>query len=223
MGRAVGTHSAFTPLGGVPLPSRTAWVTESIRRGILAGEFTTGQPLVEAELATIFGVSKTPVRESLKTLAGLGLVDVGEFKGATVAVVDRAMANDVFGVRLLLEPAAVAESVRSGADLSGAKELLDRALRSKDHAERSDLNREFHRVMYSAGSNALLIEMLDGLRERTALITVTLWQSEASWDSEADEHVALWQAASEGNAEEAERITRTHIEQFAERCRARLG
>lgn len=206
-----------------PNPSRTAWVLAQIRRGILGGEFVAGQPLVEADLAALYGVSKTPVREALKTLAGRGLVRQGEFKGAMVASVDAAMVADVFGVRLLLEPAAVAASVRSGADLSAAKVLLDQAAATQDPADRSDLNREFHRLLYSGGGNRLLVELLDGLRERTALISVTLWKTEASWDTEADEHLALWEAANRGDAEAAERLTYEHIEQFAARCRARMG
>lgn len=205
-----------------PMPSRTGWVLEEIRRGILSGDFVAGQPLVETELAALYGVSKTPVREALKTLAGRGLVHLGDFKGATVAVVDREMVAGVFGVRALLEPAAVAMSVRSGADLSDAGTMLQRASQAETNAERSDWNREFHRRLYAGCGNPLLIEILDGLRERTALISVTLWTSEQSWDLEADEHAELWRAASAGDADVVERLAREHIEAFAGRFAARF-
>ncbi len=214
---------ASAPRWATPMPSRTGWVLEQVRLGILSGEFVAGQPLVEAELAARYGVSKTPVREALKTLAGQGLVRLGDFKGATVNAVDRAMVHDVFGVRVLLEPAAVAAAVRSGTDLSEARDLLDRADGAQTDAERSVLNREFHRTLYAGCGNRLMVEILDGLRERTALISVALWKSERSWDTEAHEHVALWEAARTGDADEAERLTREHIEQFAARCAARLG
>ncbi|WP_258028994.1 GntR family transcriptional regulator, partial [Streptomyces fradiae] len=58
------------------------------------------------ELAARFGVSKTPVREALKTLAGTGLVVMSQYKGVTVRTVDAAMAREVYDVRLLLEPEA---------------------------------------------------------------------------------------------------------------------
>src|SRR5690625_4820582 len=64
-----------------PMPSRTVWVLEEIRRMILSGELPAGRALTEADLAQNFGVSKTPVREALKTLAGQGLVHLGDFKG----------------------------------------------------------------------------------------------------------------------------------------------
>ena len=56
------------------LPSRTEAVLEAIKHAILIGELKPGQALVETELAAGLGVSKTPVREALKTLAGTGLV-----------------------------------------------------------------------------------------------------------------------------------------------------
>ena len=63
-----------------PIPSRTQYVLEEIKRRILTGRLTPGQALVETELAAQFGVSKTPVREALKTLAGTGLVVMSQYE-----------------------------------------------------------------------------------------------------------------------------------------------
>src|SRR5580692_210043 len=52
--------------------SRTEAVLDAIKHAILAGELKPGRSLVETELAQLLGVSKTPVREALKTLAGAG-------------------------------------------------------------------------------------------------------------------------------------------------------
>src|SRR5436305_15298652 len=99
--------------GTFSLPaSRTEVVLEEIRRGILTRELQPGQPLVEAELAQRLGVSKTPVREALKILSGSGLVTFSPYKGASVCTVDRDLAQNVFDLRLLLEPEAVERSVR---------------------------------------------------------------------------------------------------------------
>ena len=97
--------------GAGALPSRTVAVLDAIKHAILAGELKPGQPLVETDLAEVLGVSKTPVREALKTLAGAGLVTMSPYKGAAVRVVDDAQARHVYDARLLLEPEAVARSV----------------------------------------------------------------------------------------------------------------
>ena len=95
------------------LPSRTVAVLEAIRHAILAGELRPGQALVETDLAEVLGVSKTPVREALKTLAGAGLVTMNPYKGAAVRVVDDQQARHVYDARLLLEPEALARAVTS--------------------------------------------------------------------------------------------------------------
>src|SRR6059058_5442414 len=98
--------------GAGALPSRTVAVLDAIKHAILAGELKPGQALVETDLAEVLGVSKTPVREALKTLAGAGLVSMNPYKGAAVRVVDDEQARHVYDARLLLEPEALARAVR---------------------------------------------------------------------------------------------------------------
>ena len=92
-------------------PSRTEAVLDAIKHAILAGELRPGQGLVETELAQLLGVSKTPVREALKTLAGAGLVTMSPYRGATVRAIDPASAAAIYDLRLLLEPEAVRRAV----------------------------------------------------------------------------------------------------------------
>src|ERR1700729_751835 len=92
-------------------PSRTEAVLDAIKRAILAGELRPGQGLVETELAQLLGVSKTPVREALKTLAGAGLVTMSPYRGATVRAIDADTARAIYDMRLLLEPEAVRRAV----------------------------------------------------------------------------------------------------------------
>jgi DNA-binding GntR family transcriptional regulator len=170
-------------------PSRTARVLEIIRNAILSGELAPGSALVEQELAAQLGVSKTPVREALKTLEGTGLVVMVPYRGAAVRELTRADAVAIYDLRLLLEPEAVRRSVAAGADLSGAAECLRRA-RTAGTAERSMANREFHRLLYAGCGNALLVATLDGLRDRTALVSAASWAKSATARRLTAEHVA---------------------------------
>src|SRR5580692_7750934 len=99
--------------------SRTEAVLDAIKHAILAGELRPGQSLVETELAQLLGVSKTPVREALKTLAGAGLVTMSAYRGATVRAIDPASAAAIYDLRLLLEPEAVRRAVGRGAAEAG--------------------------------------------------------------------------------------------------------
>ncbi|RZQ60626.1 GntR family transcriptional regulator [Amycolatopsis suaedae] len=212
--------------GTFSLPaSRTEVVLEEIRRGILTRELRPGQPLVEAELAQRLGVSKTPVREALKVLSNSGLVTFSPYKGASVCVVDAAMARDVFDLRLMLEPEAVRRSVQRGdpAVVDEAAEALkaaQAALPDRDHAELSLLNRTFHRALYAGCGNPLLIDILDQLRDRSALISIVGWDANPSWRKEWNEHKAVLAAARKGDADGAAELLRRHIADFLERILA---
>jgi DNA-binding GntR family transcriptional regulator len=197
-----------------PIPSRTQYVLEEIKRRILTGKLTPGQALVETELAAQFGVSKTPVREALKTLAGTGLVVMSQYKGVTVRMVDADMAREVYDVRLLLEPEALKRAVCRGASLDAARDALARADRATDTAERSLANREFHRSLYlPCGSR-----MLDEVRDQAALVSAVAWAADPSWEREADEHQEILRLALARDADGAARALHAHIASFVDRA-----
>ncbi|MEV6017761.1 GntR family transcriptional regulator [Streptomyces sp. NPDC051997] len=202
----------------IPIPSRTEFVLEGIRHRILTGQLTPGQALVETELAAHFGVSKTPVREALKTLAGTGLVVMSQFKGVTVRRVDADMAREVYDVRLLLEPEALRRVVRRGASLDAARDALTRAGAAADTAERSLANREFHRALYAPCGNPLLVRMLDEVRDQAALVSAVAWAVAPSWEREAGEHGEILRLALEGDADGAAAALHTHIASFVRRA-----
>src|ERR1700689_3973452 len=205
------------------LPSRTVAVLEAIKHAILTGELRAGQPLVESDLAEVLGVSKPPVREALKTLAGTGLVTMNQYKGAAVRVVDDEQARHVYDARLLLEPEALARAAAAGHDWQPAHNALAQAAGARDQAERSLANRDFHRELYRGCGNPLLVRMLDDLRDQTALVSAAAWRQEPdwlevpSWEHEAAEHRAVLLAAEHGDAERAADLLRGHITSFVER------
>lgn len=200
-----------------PPPSRTEAVLESIKHAILTGDFKPGQSLVEAELAEQLGVSKTPVREALKTLAGTGLVVMLPYKGATVREVDQALARAVYDMRLLLEPVAAGRATLNGPALQEARAALDASDRAQDAADRSLANRAFHRALYAGCGNPLLVKSLDELRDQTALVSSAAWARRPSWEQEAREHREILAAAEAGDSEQVRALMRGHISAFVAR------
>jgi DNA-binding GntR family transcriptional regulator len=215
--------------GTFSLPaSRTEVVLEEIRRGILTRELLPGQPLVEAELAQRMGVSKTPVREALKVLSNSGLVTFSPYKGASVCVVDADLAKAVYDVRLVLEPEAVRRAVdrRDPALFEDAVDALKEAssaITTRDQAGLSLVNRRFHRALYSGCGNPLLVDILDDLKDRAALISVIGWDNNPSWRKEWNEHKAILSAAKKGEADLAAELLRSHIADFLRRILGAIG
>ena len=212
--------STSPPRGPTPPASRTDFVRDTIREAILSGEFAPGRTLGEAEVGAQLGVSKTPVREALRILAGSGLVTMSTYKGASVRVVDAETARAVYDVRALLEPEAVRRAVERGAGFGEARRVLAEVgsgATAHDRAKASVANRLFHRALYAGCGNPLLVEILDGLRDQAALITVTGWGISPTWKGEAAEHRAILVAAESGNARQAEHLLRKHITDFLAR------
>ena len=209
-------------MSSVAVPSRTEAVLDAIKHAVLTGGLAPGQPLVEAELAAQLGVSKTPVREALKILSGAGLVTMSPYKGASVRMVDDALAHSVYDIRLLLEP----EAVRRAAALDGeagrehwdaAAAALDAADLATDRADRQQANREFHRALYAGCGNDLMVAILDGLRDQTALVSTAVWTRNASWEREAAEHRAILETIRAGRSDVAASLLEEHIRAFVER------
>ena len=101
--------SRLARLQGVP--SQQAIVDE-LRRVILAGDVPPGTTIPLDEVATAFGVSLIPVRESLKVLIGEGLVTHRARAGYTVALLTRTELQELYVARGVLENAVLAVAVR---------------------------------------------------------------------------------------------------------------
>jgi DNA-binding GntR family transcriptional regulator len=202
------------------IPSRTEAVLEAVKHAILAGELKPGQSLVETELAQLLGVSKTPVREALKTLAGAGLVTMSPYRGATVREIDMGTAAAIYDLRLLVEPEAVGRAVRAATATdhwAQARAALDASAAAGDQAQRSLANRDFHRALYLGCGNSLIVKVLDDLRDQTALVSALSWQQAPSWEQEAAQHRAILAAAQAGDAERAAGLLHEHIAGFTAR------
>ena len=92
------------------MPRQTAheWVRESLRRDILNGLYSPGDPLKQTEIAARLDVSVTPVREAMRDLATEGIVVIDPQRVARVRSLHESEAREVNEIRALLEPLAAA-------------------------------------------------------------------------------------------------------------------
>ena len=98
-------------------------VYDGIKSMIVSGQIPQGTKLQESELAELFQVSRTPVREALKILKDDGLLESGSGKGLFVKVLTPGNVEDIFQVRSLLEQFAIRYLVtKDGGDVGGFAE-----------------------------------------------------------------------------------------------------
>jgi DNA-binding GntR family transcriptional regulator len=164
---------------GKPLPGRRPgrpaaageMVGCVLRRGIVTGAIPGGTRLVQSAVAAEFAVSTGPVRDALRELAAGGFVRFGADGVAVVRQLGRAELADVFEIRKLLEPVAVARTAACGSRdaILQAAELLTAMHGETDRARWVEHNDRFHRVLSEAASSPRLAAILANLRDLTSL------------------------------------------------------
>jgi DNA-binding GntR family transcriptional regulator len=143
-------------------------VTDALRNRILAGRYPPGAPLRQDAVAAELGVSRIPLREALNHLEAEGLVLGVAHRGFAVRGMSREEADEVFRLRLQLEPVALAEGARLAArvDLEDARKLFDKLKLASRHQDvaASDLARALTLAMATPRLRPLTTEVLSRLQ-----------------------------------------------------------
>jgi DNA-binding GntR family transcriptional regulator len=193
-------------------------VTERIRGRILNGTLKPGERLVEDRLSAELGVSRVPVREALRGLSAEGLVTLLPRRGATVVEVTPESVAELVEVRALLEGlnARLAAQRHDPEIVAQLKETLARgneAAKTGTAEELARLNAEFHERLAEASRNAVLSDVMRGLRERTSIAFAINGRTRAREDWE--EHAGVLAAVIAGDAELAALLANRHVQNAA--------
>jgi DNA-binding GntR family transcriptional regulator len=192
---------------------------QSILERISDGTYAAGTRLREEELAEQVGVSRTPIREALRRLAGDGLIEFSPNRGAQVSSWSAREMEEIFGLRALLEghAARLAAARIEPAELERlaelAREMDDLAAKGTGKAldRLAMLNTEFHQLVISAARSARLAELVTGLIQ-TALVHRTFRRyGPDHLRRSMDHHRELVSALRRRNPPWAEAVMRSHI------------
>lgn len=206
------------PRGSVFTKNDYAYV--ELRDRILTGVLPAGSVLPQGRLAQEIGVSTTPLREAVRRLAAEGLIMLEAHRDARVAEVTAAEARHLYEVRASVDPlaASLAASRRTDEDL----EQLHRAeadlrpLGGNATLDALIAHREFHRSIYRASGNPLLVDILERLwdkADRYRMVALeTRRDSEEDSRRVAKEHRQIAAAVESGDADAAAQAMRVHID-----------
>jgi DNA-binding GntR family transcriptional regulator len=141
-------------------------ILDELRRVILDGAVPPGTPIPLADVADLFGVSQIPVRESLKTLIGEGLVTHRSHSGYTVAQLTVQELREMYIVRETLESASLAAAVANATDADRAaivavNDVLEQAVRDDDPLTYHRQSRQFHIALTRPSRMYRLLHMLE--------------------------------------------------------------
>ena len=151
-------------------------VTDAVREAISRGDLASGRRLTERELGELTGVSRTSVREALRSLQAEGLVEKSGARGLRVAQLTPDVVNELYDVRAPLEAAAVELCVRNASDAQVAEfRSLFPPRGSRDCDDQLADTRRFYNLLLQATGNSILQQLFGSIEARIhALRSVSL-------------------------------------------------
>lgn len=198
------------------MKSRAHTLRESIEEQIAVGALHPGQHLDETELATRFGVSRTPIREALIQLASAGLVVIRPRRGAVVAELAPQQLVEMFEVMAELEAMCGRLAARrmmpdEHARLLQAHEACKEARQAGDADEYYYRNEAFHHEIYAGSHNTFLAEQAHNLHRRLRPYRRLQLRVRDRVATSFSEHEDIVRAIVEGQAEHTAELLRNHI------------
>jgi DNA-binding GntR family transcriptional regulator len=196
--------------------AKVAHVKQRIREMILKGELAPGHPIRERTLALRLGVSRTPMREALKLLAGENLVELHPHRGATVAVLRRREVFEVVQVLAALEGLAAELACAAITDTEMAElwalhyEMLAFRAR-KDRLGYFQNNQAIHMGIVRAARNAVLAEHHATLNARVYRLRFIAHQTAENWDNAVREHEEFLHLLEARDAVRARPLLTAHV------------
>lgn len=196
---------------------RKARLLEDLRRDVLTLALEPGVDLDEASLAEDYGLSRTPLRDAFRELAGEGFLSLHQNRGARVADMSHRTLRDFFQAapmiyssitRLAAENATLAQLD----ELKDAQEAFKAALRTGDARDRTLANNRFHAITGDMAGNVYLQPSLNRLLIDHARISMTFYQPR---NSRMADNVVLASAQHEGIIRAIENGKPDHAAQLA--------
>jgi GntR family transcriptional repressor for pyruvate dehydrogenase complex len=234
------TRAARRALRG---PSVTEEAIDKIRERIVSGAWGPGDRLPkESELAAELGLSRNSLREAVRALSQLRVLEVRQGDGTYVSSLEPDLllestsfishlllgdtAVELYEVRRVLEAAAAALAA-ARIDRAGEQELklkLDRMAEAQTVEELVEADVAFHAVIARAAGNGVLTSLLASLSTRT--MRARLWRGRAvdnALDVTRDEHRRIYEAIASGDPELARAAATAHIASGERWLRAQLA
>ncbi|HEV7259140.1 MAG TPA: GntR family transcriptional regulator [Bosea sp. (in: a-proteobacteria)] len=199
-------------------------VLERLRDMIIEGRLAPGQRINEGLVGAQLGVSRTPLREAIKTLASEGLVEILPAKGA---VVRRFSEQDLAGILEVLKTleqlgGRIACAEASDEAIEAIHTLHKQMLvlyETRNRLEYFKLNQAIHSAIVAASGNAALMEMHATLQSRIKRLRFVGNEGPVKWAGAVAEHEEMMAALLKRDAVELSRIIGVHMDSTLLRVR----
>ena len=142
-------------------------------------EMKPGERIVEAELSSQYGVSRTPVREALKRLEEEGFIDIYPQRGTYVSLIDMKLVKEMAYMRHILENEIFMQLCRSKVSVKRKVEdkllMMELALKNEDYKGYIKHDASFHRALFQCGGHEKIWDTISGaMAHYTRVLTLDM-------------------------------------------------
>ncbi|WP_298287726.1 GntR family transcriptional regulator [Novosphingobium sp.] len=199
-----------------PRPPTGPEIADWVRQRIRTGRFVPGQRLVEVDIIRQTGASRSKVREALKRLEGEGLVEIEEFRGASVRSSTLDEVRQIYRARMALEGMAMHDFTARAdpamiARLQDLQDQLDACVQDRAPDRFGRLNNEWHRLIVEGSGNKVIADHLQRLNVPIHRLLFESFYDEERLKTANADHRAMLALIVAGDADGAERAMRAHI------------
>jgi len=184
-------------IDGRPFSNLSASIVATLKERIIHWQYPPEHRLTEAELCQKFGVSRSPVREALRTLATDGFVKKMPNRGYAVKQYNLREIEELYEVRLALELFVVECLAKRGTPMKDDMEALKRTWigllngSSKMDEELARLDTQFHETLAHAAGNKSLLRQLRAINERLLLFRMIDFGKAHRVESTCHQHLEI--------------------------------
>lgn len=193
-------------------------LVERIRDMIIGGDLASGTRIHEGQLGVALGVSRTPLRESLKFLASEGLIDLVPGRGAVVHQLTPKDVRNMLDVIGALEILAGRLACRNASDqgITEVRGIHDRMMALYADRQRLEYykhNQAIHSAIARLSDNEFLISSHDAIQSRLKRIRFIGNEAPENWAGAVREHIEMIAALERRDEDTLAEVLGRHLEQ----------
>lgn len=188
-------------------------IYEALRDAIVRVALLPGQAISETELATTFGVSRTPIREALIRLADEGLIDIYPQAGTFISRIDLAAVREAQFVRQTLETAVALKAVAASAGGTAFERVLERQARAigdGDFGRFFAADEDFHRQVFELAGHGATWRLVQAAKSHLDRVRQLERPAEVTLLEMLRQHRAIAAAITAGDADAVIEVVREH-------------
>lgn len=192
-------------------------VAERLRVLIDSGELAPGTRLNEIELCNTMGVSRTPLREAIRSLATEGLIELQPNRGAIVSIVSQEDVTEILPIMASLEGLGgrLAAIHMDQSKIAQVRKIHDQMIshyKNNEVAEYFETNRLIHELITEGSGNQTLVDTINSLSAKVRRARFTAQMTKESWAKAVSEHEEMIAALEAQDPDRLEAILVQHVE-----------